>query len=141
MHEYNKDTKSCPRCPQLECMVPQYIMLIIKIIVVTSIVSGDFAGYYCCILPERCWDSKGQKLVHDENWGSERVVMSVDTNSKEVTKITSDPERKGVWSVLDVSCDIIVAQFSTPNSPPQLVSLHVPCSVFHVDEFWLAIRC
>ena len=48
--------------------------------------------------------------------------MCVDTNSKKVTKIISDIDRKGMWSVLDVSHDIIVAQFSTPNSPPQLVS-------------------
>ena len=83
---------------------------------------GGFAGYYCCILPERCWDSSGDRLVHDENCASERVVMCVDTNSMKVTKVTSNTDRKGVWSVLDVSCDIIVAQFSNPNSPPQLVS-------------------
>lgn len=84
---------------------------------------GSFAGYYCCFLPERCWDSRGERIVHDENCASERVVMCVDTNTKVVTRITSDIDRKGVWSVLDVSHDIIVAQFSTPNSPPQLVSL------------------
>ena len=84
----------------------------------------SFAGYYCCFLPERCWDSKGERIVHDENCGSERVVMCVDTNSKKVTRIASDVDRKGVWSVLDVLNDVIVAQFSNPNSPPQLVSFN-----------------
>ena len=84
----------------------------------------SFAGYYCCFLPERCWDSKGERIVHDENCGSERVVMCVDTNSKKVTRIASDVDRKGVWSVLDVSNDVIVAQFSNPYSPPQLVSFN-----------------
>lgn len=65
--------------------------------------------------------------MHNENCGSERAVICVDTNTKEVTKVTSDVDMKGVWSVLDVSHNIIVAEFSTPNSPPQLVSfiMHV----------------
>lgn len=43
--------------------------------------------------------------------------MCVDTNSKKVTRIASDVDRKGVWSVLDVSNDVIVAQFSKFSTP------------------------
>ena len=95
---------------------------------------GSFGGYYLVggFLPERCWDSRGEKIVHAENCASERVVMCVDTNTKEVTRITSDVNRKGVWSVLDVSHDVIVAQFSTPNCPPQLVSFNIIFSHSHL---------
>jgi hypothetical protein len=86
--------------------------------------SKSFAGYYCCFLPERCWDSSGERIVHDENCGSERVIMCVDTNTKKVSRIASagDVDRKGVWYVVDVLHDVVVAHFSNPNSPPQLVS-------------------
>ena len=60
-------------------------------------------------------------MVNDENWASERVVTCTDINTRKVTKVKCDDDRKGAWTVLDVSHDIIVAQFSTPNTPPQLV--------------------
>lgn len=82
---------------------------------------GSFAGYYTFHLPERCWDSKGEKLLNDESWASERAVTCTDVGARKVTKVTSGEDRKGAWSVLDVSHDIIVAQFSTPNTAPQLV--------------------
>ena len=84
---------------------------------------GGFAGYYAVFLPERCWDSSGVKVLNEENWGSGRVVTCVDVISKKVTKMVTGDDQKGAWTVLDVSHDLIVAQFSTPNSPPQLVSL------------------
>ena len=80
-----------------------------------------FAGYYSFFLPERCWDSKGERLISEENWGSERFVTCVDIGTKKVTKVTSSHDQQGAWLVLDVSHDLIVAQFSTPTSPPQLV--------------------
>ena len=61
-------------------------------------------------------------MLDDENWASERFVTCVDVGSKKVTKVIDGGDRKGAWSVLDVSDDIIVATFSTPNTPPQLVS-------------------
>jgi hypothetical protein len=85
---------------------------------------GEFAGFYGFFFPERCWDSRGVRLVAEENWGSTREVTVTDTDAKEVKKVTTDggeEERKGAWTVLDVSCDLVVAQFSTPNTPPQLV--------------------
>lgn len=85
-----------------------------------------FAGYYSFFLPERCWDSKGVRLVSDENWGSERNVTCADIETKKVTKVTSGHNQQGAWLVLDVSHDLVVAQFSTPTSPPQLVS---PCDL------------
>ena len=78
-----------------------------------------FAGYYSFFLPERCWDSKGERLISEESWGSSKLVTCLDVINKKVTKVTSTG---GTWLVLDVSHDLIVAQFSTPTTPPQLVS-------------------
>lgn len=61
------------------------------------------------------------RMVSEENWGSRREVTLTDTDAKEVKKVTAAGEWKGAWTVLDVSHDLIVAQFSTPNVPPQLV--------------------
>lgn len=67
------------------------------------------------------------RLVAEENWGARREVTVTDTDAKKVKKVTTaaggegEGERKGAWSVLDVSCDLVVAQFSSPNTPPQLV--------------------
>ena len=78
-----------------------------------------FAGYYSFFLPERCWDSRGERMINEENWASDKLVTSVDVCNKKVTKVTS---AGGTWLVMDVSHDLIVAQFSTPATPPQLVS-------------------
>ena len=65
------------------------------------------------------------RLISEENWGSRREVILTDVDAKEVKKVTTvgdgEEERKGAWTVLDVSCDLVVVQFSTPNIPPQLV--------------------
>ena len=82
----------------------------------------DFAGYYAELLPERCWDSTGTKVVSGENWGSLKVVTCVDVVHKEVKKISAVGRKPGAWSILDVHDNIIVAGYSSPNSPPQLVS-------------------
>ena len=87
-----------------------------------SIDKDSFAGYYSFSLPERCWDASGQRMINEENWASERFVTHVDVATKEVTKVVDSDGRKGAWLVLDVSHDIVVAQFSTPDTPPQLVS-------------------
>ena len=84
---------------------------------------GAFAGYYAELLPERCWDVTGRRVVSEENWGSMKVVMCADVDHKKVTKITSATEKLGAWSVLDVSDNIIVAGYSSPTSAPQLVRL------------------
>ena len=96
-----------------------------------SSAAGEFAGFYSFFFPERCWDSLGVRLVSEENWGCRREVTITDTDAREVKKVTAtaakggegegEGERKGAWSVLDVSCDLVVAQFSSPNTPPQLV--------------------
>ena len=94
----------------------------------------SFAGYYTFYLPERCWDSRGERVLDDENWTGERFVTCVNVGSKKVTKVIDERNRKGAWSVLDVSDDIIVAAFSTPNTPPQLVSYSASCRVRHCQS-------
>lgn len=77
------------------------------------------------------------RLVAEENWGSRREVTITDIGTKGVKKVTAaagEEERKGAWTVLDVSCDLIVAQFSDPNTPPQLVRSTVIVSYFTENE-------
>ena len=70
-------------------------------------------------LPGRCWDSSGTRLLLDEHWGSVREVTLIDTDSGKVTNVSG--HRKGAWHVLDVSCDLVVAQFASLNTYPDLV--------------------
>ena len=83
-----------------------------------------FAGYYAELLPERCWDSSGRKVVSEENWGSVKVVTCADVVAKEVTRVTAMADKQGAWSVFDVYDNIIVAGHSSPTSAPQLVGFY-----------------
>lgn len=103
------------------------------------IAPNDFAGYYAELLPERCWDSTGTKVISDENWGSLKVVTCCNVLSKEVTKVIGTKEEPGAWSVLDVCDNIIIAGYSSPTSAPQLVNLvaqlklcdlYIACKIF-----------
>ena len=108
----------------LYLVVPATIMLHVQCRCLGSVIHldpGSFAGYYAELLPERCWDSTGRKVVSEENWGSAKVVMCTDVDHKKVTKITSATDKPGTWSVLDVSDNVIVAGYSSPTSAPQLV--------------------
>ncbi len=49
-------------------------------------------------------------------------VTCVDVTTGTVTNV-SEPTKKGAWLVLDVSHDLIVAQFASLNECPKLVRL------------------
>ena len=71
-------------------------------------------------MPERCWDSEGKRVILHDNRGSVVEVLCVDVESGSVQRVTGEGMR-GAWTVLDVTNDLIVAQFATPNTPPKLV--------------------
>ena len=98
----------------------QKFLSVVLICICLYIDSNCFAGFYNFFLPERCWDSRGTKVIVEENWGSRRAVSITDTDAKKVRKV-EEKVKQGAWSVLDVSHDLIVAQYSAPNTPPQLV--------------------
>ena len=49
-------------------------------------------------------------------------MISVEVEGGTVHRVTGGEGEKGTWTVLDVSHNLIVAQFATPNTPPKLVS-------------------
>ena len=49
-------------------------------------------------------------------------VILVHTESSKVTRVVDD-SRRGTWTVLDVTSDLVVAQFANPCTAPQLVSV------------------
>ena len=71
-------------------------------------------------LPERCWDNTGTRLLFHNAWGSLVKVIQVDTSTGSVSDVSGE-DRKGAWLVLDVSSDLVVAQFAALNTSPQLV--------------------
>lgn len=87
----------------------------------------NFPGFFATSFPDRCWDEKGRVLVLSTQWGSFQDVTVVQTESAKVTRIY-DESKKGAWLVLDVSCDLVLAQFSNPNTLPQLVMVVHFCS-------------
>ena len=84
----------------------------------------NFPGFFAISFPARCWDNSGRVLVLSTQWGSFQDVTIVQTESSKVTRI-SDEKKKGTWVVLDVSCDLVLAQFSNPNTTPELVKGHL----------------
>ena len=81
---------------------------------------GAFPGLYTVFLPERCWDSTGTRLLFHNNWGSLVKVTHVNTSTGSVTDVSGE-DKKGAWLVLDVVCDLVVAQFTSLTTCPQLV--------------------
>ena len=49
-------------------------------------------------------------------------MLCVEVEGGTVHRMTGGEGEQGAWTVLDVSHDLIVAQFATPNTPPKLVS-------------------
>ncbi len=48
-------------------------------------------------------------------------VMLIDTQGSKVSRVV-DESRRGTWTVFDVTSDLVVAQFASPCTAPQLVS-------------------
>lgn len=44
--------------------------------------AGQFPGFYAVFLPERCWDSRGQRVVLNDQWGSLQVRLKSECRAK-----------------------------------------------------------
>ncbi|XP_064401064.1 acylamino-acid-releasing enzyme-like isoform X2 [Halichondria panicea] len=80
----------------------------------------NFPGFYTSALPSRCWDTSGRVIILSSHWGSIMDVTLVHTESSKVTRVV-DGSRRGTWTVLDVTSDLVVAQFANPCTAPQLL--------------------
>ena len=78
-----------------------------------------FPGMYTAALPERCWDSEGVRVVWSDAWEGSLEVESVRVDGGRVVRVSGD--KKGAWSVIDVSHDLVLAQYASPNCTPKLV--------------------
>ena len=90
-----------------------------------SLSGGGFPGLYTALLPTRCWDAEGKKVLLHSWWGSTQNVVCVEVEGGGVHRVT---EGQGTWTVLDVAHALVVAQFASPSTPPKLVSGRVNLS-------------
>jgi len=88
----------------------------------TLTLAGGFPGFYALLLPARCWDTQDKRILLHNWWRSTQDVLCVEVEGGTVHRMTGGEGERGAWTVLDVSHDLIVAQFATPNTPPKLVS-------------------
>ena len=103
-----------------------------------SLSGGGFPGLYTALLPTRCWDAEGKKVLLHSWWGSTQNVVCVEVEGGGVHRVTEGQvegggvhrvtEGQGAWTVLDVAHALVVAQFASPSTPPKLVSGRVNLS-------------
>uniref|UniRef100_A0A5S6QTF8 Acylamino-acid-releasing enzyme n=1 Tax=Trichuris muris TaxID=70415 RepID=A0A5S6QTF8_TRIMR len=88
----------------------------------------EFPGLYAANLPERCWSSDNKRIFLSSIWGSTMVILSVDIESRTVSKLkdTRDNLRHYSWTLLDVDEDCLLASVSSPNSPSRLAIARAP---------------
>lgn len=87
---------------------------------------GGFPGLYTALLPARCWDDEGRRVLLHSWWGSTQTVVCVEVEGGGMHRVMGE---KGTWTVLDVAHGLVVAQFASPSTPPKLVSGRLPrCS-------------
>ncbi|XP_068714262.1 acylamino-acid-releasing enzyme-like [Montipora foliosa] len=80
---------------------------------------GGFPGIYVPrLFSDRNWTEDGKSLAFTTAWRSYQKIILVNCNNKSVKVLTTTP---GCWTLLDVNKNIVLAQFSTPNSAPKLM--------------------
>ncbi|VDK71716.1 unnamed protein product [Litomosoides sigmodontis] len=86
----------------------------------------QFPGLYAVQLVDRPWSSDNKRLFVSTVWGSKREIVSINTETGTVDKVTNNGAFHGSWTVLDVNEDCLVAVCSAPNRPPAIVVGHIP---------------
>ncbi|CAH1784714.1 unnamed protein product [Owenia fusiformis] len=80
---------------------------------------SKFPGIYSLEFPTRCWATDNKTLFMSSTWGSKVDIISINIETKTVAKLNEDAE-VGVWTVLDVTRDMILASYANPSTPPYL---------------------
>lgn len=77
----------------------------------------SFSGIYAVLMPRRCFSRDGSYLFMSTFFRSYVSIISVNISNGEVEMIT----KTGCYDMLDICDDIIVANHSTPTTPPEIV--------------------
>uniref|UniRef100_A0A8C6X6Q2 acylaminoacyl-peptidase n=1 Tax=Naja naja TaxID=35670 RepID=A0A8C6X6Q2_NAJNA len=115
------------------CMYDWYTKLTSIIVdIVPRQIQDGFAGIYSTALPEHCWAADSQRVVLDTTQRSRQVRIFVCS----LTKGSS----LGSWVLLTIDRDLMVAKFSTPNSPPMLMVAFLPPAGKEADVNWVCLE-
>ncbi|KAL8162770.1 hypothetical protein V2J09_014259 [Rumex salicifolius] len=80
---------------------------------------SSFPGLYCSNFLTDPWLSDGRSMIVSSMWGSAQVILSVDTHSGSVTRVTP-PDPKYSWNLLALDEDNIIAVCSSLVDFPQV---------------------
>uniref|UniRef100_A0A915PQ57 Acylamino-acid-releasing enzyme n=1 Tax=Setaria digitata TaxID=48799 RepID=A0A915PQ57_9BILA len=86
----------------------------------------QFPGLYAVQLAERSWSNDSKQLFVSTVWASKREIVSINTETGKMVKITNNGTFHGSWTLLDVNEDCLVVVCSAPNRPPIILIGHIP---------------
>ncbi|XP_078603442.1 acylamino-acid-releasing enzyme-like [Branchiostoma floridae x Branchiostoma japonicum] len=120
-----------PGGPHSSCsQVAMYLWKEKTAVVVTDIVrqvSGDgFPGMYTWDIGFlQCWAADSRRVVLHTNWRSKMALIVINTDTKEVKKLSAEgDDTAAAWRLLDIRDDLVVAACSAPNT-----TQHLRCAV------------
>lgn len=82
-------------------------------------IDNNFPGLYLMNFPEQIWLNDNKTIVFHSNWRSTTELLKIDTDTKEVVRISLD-DAVGAWNVLDVWNDYVIVSCSSPNMKEHL---------------------
>ncbi|EJD75493.1 prolyl oligopeptidase, variant [Loa loa] len=95
--------------------------------IVTTVSDREqFPGLYAVQLAGRPWSSDNKRIFVSTMWGSKREIVTINTETGKLDKITNNDTFHGSWTILDVNEDCLVVVCSAPNRPPTILVGHVP---------------
>ena len=74
-------------------------------------------GLFCYSLPRNCFSADGCHLFLSSYSQAFGEIYSVSLQEQRISQVTNEP---GTWTLLDVCQNLLLASFSTPNTPPLL---------------------
>jgi len=111
---------SDPTDPRVGPAVPTEIRTMIGVVDKPN-TGEDFPGLYTTTLPAAPFLADGHTIVLHSQWRSDQAIVTVDTMTGTITRITPPPPNCGSWRLLDVRHDVLVAAVSTPATPEKLM--------------------
>jgi acylaminoacyl-peptidase len=91
-------------------------------VVGTPATADDFPGLYTPTLPTQPFLQDGRTVVMDSQWRHASAIITVDTMTGQVNRISPAPPAMASWQLLDVYNDMIVARMSDPSTPDVLMT-------------------
>ncbi|KAL3994788.1 Prolyl oligopeptidase family protein [Acanthocheilonema viteae] len=118
-----------PHCASVSCQLIDWNrteqQLLVPIIITVSD-REQFPGLYAVQLVDRSWSSDNKRVFVSTVWGSKREIITINTETGKLDKVTNNGAFHGSWTVLDVNEDCLVAACSAPNRPPTILVGHIP---------------